>query len=61
MERQYSYYKPRPARELTCERCGVKFYIKGLGRQAKYCIECKVIIYDERKKKVRDAQKMKRK
>ncbi len=39
-------YKPTPAREITCERCGIKFYTKKSG-VTKYCMECKDIIYDE--------------
>ncbi len=45
--RQYQKH-PRPAREITCERCGIKFYIKGAGRSAKHCIECRVATYNKR-------------
>lgn len=47
-----SYYKPRPAREITCERCGAKFLVKGAGHSRdKYCVECKVEVYEENQKK----------
>ena len=41
----------RPAREMTCIKCGVKFYVKGSGGSAKYCIECRVEVYEENQKK----------
>lgn len=44
-------YQPKPAREITCKRCGIKFLVKGTGHgKTKYCIECKVDIYSEHNK-----------
>jgi len=48
---KYKRKSPKLAKEITCKRCGTKFYVKGVGRSAKYCIECKVVIYKEHHKK----------
>lgn len=48
--RPYREKPLRPLREITCERCGVKFLIRAQGRgRTKYCIECRVITYDDHK------------
>lgn len=52
---------PTPPVEIVCQRCGVKFLAKryGTGR-TRYCIECKVIVYDENKNKQRDQRREER-
>ncbi len=49
----YREKPPRPPKEVTCARCGIKFLIKTYGRgKIKYCVECRVIIYDEHHKEM---------
>ena len=35
------------ARQVECVRCHTTFLHKGKGKR-KYCVECQVILYDER-------------
>ena len=38
----------RTIREITCERCGIKFYKSARGRgRTKYCLECGAIVEQE--------------
>lgn len=42
---------PKPLREINCAGCGIKVILKkGSGGKAKYCGDCKVIIYEERQR-----------
>lgn len=53
------YYKrpSRPAKEITCKRCGAKFYTKKPGGQPRYCLECGINVYDELRKKRKAGEK----
>ena len=45
-----------PAKRIECQRCHVIFLHKGQGVR-KYCVECQVILYDERVHKHANAKK----